>query len=132
MCCGLWVLAGASGATPRPNLERVREAIAIGRERIERYQREELGLFEALEAMESAVALLAAHVREVAVRADEAGAAARRADAERRQVEERLRITERAMGERAAAEAAGLRAQMREARVRGPPSKLSGGPPAPG
>ena len=103
LCCGLWVLAGASGATPRPNLERVREAIAIGRERIEHYQQEEKGLFEALDAMEAAVDLLAEHVLDLEERAEEAGVAARRADAERKEVEARLRTTERAMGERAAA-----------------------------
>ena len=100
---GLLALTAAARAAPPPDLVHVREAIAIGRDHIERYLREERGLFDALEAMEAAVALLADHVRDSARRAEEAGIAAQRTQAERKQVESRLRATERAMGRRAAA-----------------------------
>ncbi|NRA08224.1 MAG: peptidoglycan DD-metalloendopeptidase family protein [Myxococcales bacterium] len=103
LLCGLLGFAASARAEARPDLARVREAIASGRARIDRYLREEQGLFEALEAMEGAVALLAEHVREIARRAGEARVEAERADAERRRVEARLAVIEAAMGRRAAA-----------------------------
>ena len=101
--CAVLVFATGARAAAPPDLERVREAIDSGRARIEHYQREERGLFEALEAMEAAVALLADYVRDAGSRAEQAGVLAERADAERRQLEVRLRATERAMGRRATA-----------------------------
>ncbi len=103
LLCGSLTFALFARAEARPDLARVREAIASGRARIDLYLREEQGLFEALEAMEGAVALLAEHVHEIARRAGEARVEAERADAERGQVEARLAVIEAAMARRAAA-----------------------------
>ena len=103
LLCGPLTFALFVRAEARTDLVRVRDAIESGRARIERYLREEKGFFEALEAMEGAVALLAEHVREIGLRAGNARAEAERADAERREVEVRLAVTEAAMARRAAA-----------------------------
>ena len=82
-------------------LAELRDVIEERRERLERYEREERGLLEALDAIERTAELLTRDVERASGRALEAQAALLRAEAEAKDVAQRLDRTERAMASRA-------------------------------
>lgn len=100
-----WLLPTAAFAQEKPSgdLELLRRAIAESRSRVARYEREERGILEALEAIEHSAALLETDVARARRRADEAREALARNEAEAEGVAERLVVLERAMSTRAAA-----------------------------
>jgi septal ring factor EnvC (AmiA/AmiB activator) len=102
LTCAL-LLAAAASADREADLERLREAIGERRDRVERYEREERGLLEALEAIEEAARLLERDVVRTREEAQAAREALRGAESEARHVAERLARTERAMSRRAVA-----------------------------
>ena len=103
--CGLGlVLAHAAGAQQLgSDLERVREAIAESRERVARFEREERGLLEAIEAIDESVGLLRDEAERAAAAARDARAALARAEREAGEASRRLEQLERALARRAVA-----------------------------
>jgi len=97
------VLAAAAGAQPDGDLERIQAAIEASRERVATYEREERGLLDAIEAIDSSAALLRVEAARAHSAADAARAALARAEQTTQVAEERLALLERAMATRAVA-----------------------------
>jgi murein hydrolase activator len=84
-------------------LEALRRAIEERRQRVDVFEREEKGLFAAIEAVDRAIRALAAEAERAAREAREAQAALRALEAESADLEQRVARTRRALGQRAAA-----------------------------
>ncbi len=94
--------AGGQGSKVA-DLERLRAAIEESRDRVTRFEREERGLLDALDAIDRSAALLERDLRRARVRAKEAHAALEEAEALARGSAERVALLERAMSKRAVA-----------------------------
>jgi septal ring factor EnvC (AmiA/AmiB activator) len=98
------------GALPAPtradraeDLERLRTAISDSRERVAAYERDQRSVFEAVEALDRAAAILAAEVARAGRDVDRTRADLDRVEAEAAALAAQLRVTERAMSRRAVA-----------------------------
>jgi septal ring factor EnvC (AmiA/AmiB activator) len=105
--CGIALLAvslAAPAAADRAeDLERLRAAIEESRERVAAYERQQRSLFEAVEALDRAAVALTREVARARARAARARGELQRVEAEAAEIEQRLRVTERAMSRRAVA-----------------------------
>ena len=99
----LAALAGPAAAQLGADLDRVREAIAESRERVARFEREERGLLEAIEAIDHSVALLRDEAERAAAAARDARAELERSEREASRAAARLAELEQVMARRAVA-----------------------------
>jgi septal ring factor EnvC (AmiA/AmiB activator) len=100
----LALAAAAAGAAPADDdLEALKRAIAEGRERVEAYEHQERGLFEAIAAVDAAARALVREVRRAEQAAREAAERHAALAAEERELEAEVARTERQLSRRAIA-----------------------------
>ncbi|MEE8509057.1 MAG: peptidoglycan DD-metalloendopeptidase family protein [Myxococcota bacterium] len=93
----------ASAADPEAELQRLRAAILISRERVSTYGRDERGLLEALEALDRSISILSEAVAHASHRAERARLLLGEIETELARIARRLERVRRAMSDRAAA-----------------------------
>lgn len=108
LALGAWVAAllapGATAAAPRSKeLEALRSAIEERREAVAAFEREERGLFDAIEAVDGAIRAARAELSRAAAEAEAAREAASALEARSADLEERLDRTREALARRAVA-----------------------------
>jgi len=93
----------ATAADPEAELQRLRAAILISRERVSAYARDERGLLEALEALDRSISILSEAVAHASHRAERARLRVGEIEIELARIGLRLERVRRAMSDRAAA-----------------------------
>jgi septal ring factor EnvC (AmiA/AmiB activator) len=95
--------AAAARADDAPELEQLRSAIRESRERVARYEREQRGLLEAVEALDRSAAVIARDLVRVQRVSEQARKKLADVEAEAAAIRERRRVLEHAMSSRAVA-----------------------------
>jgi septal ring factor EnvC (AmiA/AmiB activator) len=103
LALALALAVGATAAERSADLDRLRQAIDASRERVTRYERDERGMLEALEALETSAALLEKEVIVAEREAEQAATTLAGAEAAVTGAADRVAVLERSMSGRAVA-----------------------------